>query len=223
MEQMHNHTIKPLKRRSQVGPSCVQEGICAILQGINLPAVRVEPITAEVLEYNELFSSLVHPFCSPNCRLWFVEGVLPNLAPTDRTCLEGASAGEISVRLPIAFTAADGRTANYELHSVPSPGHRKNVQSIVCIFIPETGPWFLSGRDKLIAEGRESERTRIRNALHKNISQQLLGAAFGFKVLATKIARLNDGLGKEASELVVTLNQAVVELQNLMRSDSNEK
>jgi hypothetical protein len=198
------------------------QGICAILQEINLPSVRVEPVTAEVLEHNELFSSLVHAVSSRNYRLWFIEGVLPHLASTDRSRWEAdfASANEASLSLPVSFRAADRRIANYKMHSVPVPSNKNFLQSIVCVFVPQIS--LSLSRKKLVGEGRESERSRIRNALHKNISQQLLGAAFGCKLLASKISRLNDELGKEASDLAVILNQAVGELQNLMRSDSNE-
>jgi hypothetical protein len=200
----------------------MQEGICAILQEINLPSVRVEPFTAEVLEHNELFSSLVHAVSSRNFRLWFVEGVLPHFAPGDRSRWEAALAEEALLRLPVRFAAVDGRTASYEMCSFPVPASKGLVQSVVCVFVPQVS-LSVSDHDKLLAEGRASERSRIRNALHKNISQQLLGAAFGCKLLASKIGRLNDDLGKEASELAIILNQAVAELQNLIHSDSNEK
>jgi hypothetical protein len=35
------------------------------------------------------------------------------------------------------------------------------------------------------------ERSRIRDELHKNVSQKLLGAAFGCKLLAGKIEELD--------------------------------
>jgi histidine kinase len=222
MQKRQNHRIRPLKCQSQ-GVSSGQEGICAILQEIDLAAARVEPVTADVLEYNGLFSSLVQTCSSRDYRLWFVEGVLTRLAPGDRACWEAACVDDnIPVRLPVAFTAVDGRTANYEMHSVPSSDEKQIVQSIVCIFMPQGDLLFESGCEKHFAAGRESERTRIRNELHKSVSQQLLGAAFGCKVLAGKINRLDDELGKEASDLAVILNQAVVELQNLIRSDPNQ-
>ena len=130
------------------------QGICAILQEINLPSVRVEPVTAEVLEHNELFSSLVHPVSSRNYRLWFVEGVLPHLASTDRSRWEADFANETSHSLPVSFTAADGRIANYKMHSVPAPGNKNFVQSIVCVFVPQIS--LSLSRKKLVAEGRES-------------------------------------------------------------------
>ena len=68
-------------------------------------------------------------------------------------------------------------------------------------------------------EGRELERGRIRRELHKEVSQNLLGAAFGCKLLAGKVAKLNESLGKEVSDLAELVNNAVIELQNLLHSE----
>jgi len=61
------------------------------------------------------------------------------------------------------------------------------------------------------------ERSRIRDELHQNVSQKLLGAAFGCKVLAGKIERLDEDLAQQASDLAELLNTAVIDLQNLTR------
>jgi signal transduction histidine kinase len=61
------------------------------------------------------------------------------------------------------------------------------------------------------------ERSRIRDELHKNVSQKLLGAAFGCKVLAGKVRGLDDGFAQQASDLAELLNTAVIDLQNLTR------
>jgi len=87
----------------------------------------------------------------------------------------------------------------------------------ICIFIPLTGPVLERLFDSYAAAGCDLERKRIRDELHKGISQQLLGAAFAWKTLAYKVARLNNSLGNEASDLAVLLNDAVRDLQNLMR------
>ena len=62
----------------------------------------------------------------------------------------------------------------------------------------------------------------MRNELHQGVSQQLLGAAFGCKVLAGKVATLSEELGKEASDLAELVNGAVIELQNLVQSNENQ-
>ncbi|HEY4781406.1 MAG TPA: hypothetical protein VIH54_06285, partial [Chthoniobacterales bacterium] len=50
--------------------------VCAVLQELGLPAVRIASGTAEVLNSNELFSSLINTSDVPDRRLWFVEGVV---------------------------------------------------------------------------------------------------------------------------------------------------
>jgi hypothetical protein len=57
----------------------------------------------------------------------------------------------------------------------------------------------------------------------KGVSQQLLGAAFGCKVLAGKVAKLSESLGKEASDLAELVNEAVNELQSLVKSNQTER
>ena len=66
------------------------------------------------------------------------------------------------------------------------------------------------------------ERTRIRNELHKDVSQQLLGAAFGCKLLAGKVGTLSEDLGKEASYLADLVNEAVIKLQKLVHSTQDQ-
>ena len=67
-----------------------------------------------------------------------------------------------------------------------------------------------------MADGQESERNRIRAALHQEVAQQLLGAAFGCKMMADKISGLDENLGKEASDLAELVSQATQELHKLV-------
>src|SRR5438874_80852 len=90
------NTIASSKRQPRAGQIPIQQGICAILQEISLPSVRITPITAEVLEHNELFLSLVQPVSFRNFRHWFVEGVLPHFAPSARSRWEAAFNGNTS-------------------------------------------------------------------------------------------------------------------------------
>ena len=108
------------------------------------------------------------------------------------------------------------------MRSFVSPGQKKVTPSILCVFIPFTTPIFESVCVMHLSEGRELERCRIRNELHKGVSQSLLGAAFGCKLLAGKVAKLNERLGKEASDLAELVNEAVIELQNLVHSSPNQ-
>jgi hypothetical protein len=200
----------------------LREGICTLLQEIGLPAVRVKPANTEVIEYNGLFSSLIQLAAPLDRGLWFVEGILPHLTPADRIRWEAALVDRTPVHVPVTFKSVDGRPLAFEMRSTVSVGQTKFDQSILCVFIPYTNPFFERVCDAHVAEGRELERCRIRSELHKGVSQQLLGAAFGCKLLAGKVVTLSEELGKEASDLAELLNEAVVELQNLVHSNQNQ-
>jgi signal transduction histidine kinase len=198
-----------------------REEICSLLQEIGLPAVRVKQGSAEVIEFNDLFSSLVNVTAPGDYRLWFVEGVLARMTEADRISCEVAFANRTPVQVHVAFKSTNGRALNFEMRSFFSVGQKKFDRSVVWVFIPIANEILERVRDAHLSEGRELERLRMRNELHAGVSQQLLGAAFGCKVLAGKVATLSEELGKEASDLAELVNGAVVELQNLVQS--NEK
>jgi signal transduction histidine kinase len=200
-------------RRKEVHP---------ILQEIGLPAVRVKPVSAEVIEYNELFESLVHAGAPPDYRLWFLEGVLPLVNAADRSRWKTAFAHLTSVQVQVAFKSVRGKDMDFEMRAFSSPDQKKLGRSILCVFIPFATPIFERICQTHRSEGRELERCRIRNELHKDVSQRLLGAAFGCKVLAGKLAKLSEGLGKEATDLAQLVNEAVMELQSLVQSSQNQ-
>ena len=198
------------------------EQVCALLQEIGLPAVRIKTVSAEVIEFNELFSSLVNERAALERRLWFVEGVLPRIASADRTRWEGAFANRTHAQVHVTFKPIDGPVLDFEMRSFASVGQEKFDRSILCIFISFANPVFERVCQARFSEGRAAERRRIQNALHKGASQQLLGAAFGCKLLAGKVETLNEDLGKEASGLAQLVNEAVVELQNVVSSAQNQ-
>jgi Histidine kinase len=195
-------------------------GVCRLLQEIGLPGVRVEPTSGEVVEYNELFSSLINPVASSNSRLWFVERVLPGLTPEDRASWEQARTNRAPVLVQAVFRSVDGSALTFEMRS-SLIGQNESERSILSVFISFTTPIFERICDAHISEGRELERSRIRDELHQGASQSFLGAAFGCKLLARKVGVLNEGLGKEASDLADLVNQAVVELQKVVHSNQN--
>ncbi len=199
-----------------------QDEFCALLQKIGFPAVRIKPVSAEVIEYNNLFSSLVSTGADLEERLWFVEGVLTRVIAADRIGLEAAIADPSPIEIHVGFQAADGKTLDFEMRSFACPGKKKASPSILCIFVPFTTPIFERVCDMHLSEGRELERCRIRNELHRGVSQSLLGAAFGCKLLAGKVAKINESLGKEASDLAQLVNGAVTELQKLVHSGQNQ-
>jgi len=192
---------------------------CVLLQEIGLPAVRLTPITAEVIGCNELFSSLVDPATSVERRLWFVEGVLPGINAADRAAWQIAFARRTPVQIHVEFESVEGRTLEFEMRSTVSGGRGEVTESVLCVFISLTTPVFERRCDARLSEGQELERTRMRDELHRGVSQQLLGAAFGCKVLAGKVAKLNESLGKEAAALAELVNETVNELQSLVKSN----
>jgi signal transduction histidine kinase len=192
--------------------------VCTLLQEIGLPAVRIEPVSAEVIEANELFSSLANAEALLESRVSFVEGVLPRLATADRTSWEAAFAKQRPVEVQVGFKPLDGGTLDFEMRSFAVHDQKSRAQSVLCVFISLTTPAFKRICDARLSEGRELERSRMRKELHRGVSQQLLGAAFGCKVLAGRIATLNEELGKEASNLAELVNGAVSELQSLVQS-----
>jgi signal transduction histidine kinase len=194
-----------------------------LLQEIGLPAVRLNPVTAEVIAYNELFSVLVNPAASIEQRLWFVEGVLPGINADDRAAWQIALARRTPVQIQVEFESVDGRALEFEMRSTALGGRGKVTESILCVFISLTTPTFERRCDARLSEGQELERTRMRNELHRGVSQQLLGAAFGCKVLAGKVAKLNENLGKEALALAELVNEAVNELQSLVKSNETQR
>jgi signal transduction histidine kinase len=195
------------------------DDVCTLLQEIGLPAVRVEPVSADVLGLNGLFLSLVHGGAPLEDRVSFVERVLPRLAPPDRTSWQAAFANQRPVEVPVAFRSVDGRPLDFAMRSCAVLDQQKLAQTFLCVFIPLATPAFKRVCDERLSEGRKLERSRIRQELHRGVSQQLLGAAFGCKVLAGKVAPFNEELGKEASDLAELVNGAVTELQSLVRSD----
>jgi hypothetical protein len=198
-----------------------QENVCTLLQEIGLPAVEVKAPSAEVIESNELFSSLFKGGVPLEPRLWFLDGVLPHLTTEDQTRWKSASAHRAPVQIHLSFNSADGRELEFEMRSFASLGGKKDSHSIFCVFVPLNGPILRRVLDEQLSLGRELERGRIRSELHKDVSQKLLGAAFGCKLLAGKVTKLNEVLGREASDLAELVNEAVVELQNLVQSGEN--
>ena len=71
------------------------------MQQLGLPAVRVKSTSAEVIEFNKLFSSLVNATPLSDHRCWFVDYVLSSFSPADRTRWETALADQTPLRLKV--------------------------------------------------------------------------------------------------------------------------
>jgi hypothetical protein len=193
-------------------------GYCDLFQEFGFPAVKIKTANGDVVEYNELFSSLVDPRAIRESRCWFNDCVRPKIAAVDKDRWETAFSKRTSAHVQVSFGPINERELDFEMRSLVKPGDDALGDTTFCIFVPLTGPVLERLYDAYTAKGSDLERTRIREELHKGISQQLLGAAFAWKILANRVAASNDGLGKEASDLAVLLNDAVRDLQLLMRS-----
>jgi hypothetical protein len=199
-----------------------REDLYTLFQEIGLPAVRIKPGTAEVIDFNELFASLVQLAAPLDYKHSFVKNILPNVNAADQSRWEAAFAHRTPVQVHVAIKSFDGRAVDYEMRSFASLGQKKFARSMLCLFIPFTNSIFERVCDAHLSEGRELERTRIRNELHKDVSQQLLGAAFGCQLLAGKVGTLSEDLGKEASYLADLVNEAVNDLQKLVHSTQDK-
>ena len=199
-----------------------RKDLYTLFQEIGLPAVRIRPSTAEVIDFNELFASLVKVATPLDYRHLFVKSILPNVNGADQSRWKDAFAHGTPVQVQVAIKSVDGGAVDYEMRSFVSLGQKKFARSILCLFIPFTNSIFERVCNAHVSKGRELERTRIRNELHKDVSQQLLGAAFGCKLLAGKVGMFSEDLGKEASYLADLVNGAVIELQKLVHSTRDQ-
>src|ERR1700756_6018186 len=99
----------PKRSRSPMGAPLSQSSdmrnesdpVCAVLQELGLPAVRIAAGTAEVLNFNELFSSLINTPALPDRRLWFVEGVVRYLSPAGRADWEAAFSNQTPIQIHV--------------------------------------------------------------------------------------------------------------------------
>src|SRR5260221_11092273 len=96
---MPNQSHFPADTPSSQSPGAENksDAVCAMLQAIGLPAVGIASGTANVLDFNELFPSLINTSALPNRRHWFVEGVVRNFSPA--AINQGETA--VSIRNPI--------------------------------------------------------------------------------------------------------------------------
>ncbi len=192
---------------------------CRLLQEIGFPAVRVRTESGEFIECNESFNSLLAANSPKRDTKSFVTSVFSKLTSRNLDLPETLPIARVPAQFRVQFLSADQQMTNFEVRTIEASGTVRAAQSIIALFIPITGPVVEQICEEYLSQGEAAERLRIRNELHKGISQQLLGAAFGCKALATKISRLNGDLGKEATELAELVNSAVSELQALVRFD----
>jgi hypothetical protein len=198
------------------------DGICCLMQQLGLPALRITPETMAVAGFNCLFADLVASTGIRDFRLWFVEGVLPLIKKGEKADWLAKTARSESSNVAVRFTLWGGRKRDFEMRTIGMIKQESAGQSIVCAFLSLSGVGSRTeDEESAFARGQAMERSRIRQELHKNVSQKLLGAAFGCKLLAGKIKGLNEGFAKQASDLADLLNTAVMDLQDLTRRGSD--
>jgi signal transduction histidine kinase len=195
--------------------------ICRLMQQLGLPALRITPETMEVAGFNSLFADLLASTGIRDYRLWFVEGVLPLIKKGERADWLAKIARSETSNAPVRFTLRDGRKRDLEMRTVAMIKQEAIGQSIVYVFVSSSGMDSQTRDELAFARGQAMERSRIHQELHKNVSQKLLGAAFGCKLLAGKIKGLNAGLAQQASDLADLLNATVIDLQDLTRRGGN--
>ncbi|HZC36731.1 MAG TPA: hypothetical protein VE242_14005 [Chthoniobacterales bacterium] len=192
------------------------DSVCGLLQQIGLPAVRIAPGTAEVLSFNELFPSLIDTSALSDRRLWFVEGVVRYFSPADRDRWEVALSSRAPTEIHAQLKSPGNQPVDVLMRVAAGASLQPADRSMICIFMPLIGPYFERLRQTWTSEGQQSERKRIRTALHKEVAQQFLGAAFGCKLMADELATVDERLGKQASDLAELLSQATQGLHNVI-------
>jgi signal transduction histidine kinase len=195
--------------------------ICLLMQQLGLPALRIVPGTMEVIASNDLFADLMASMAMRDMRLWFLEVVLPCMNQDQKAEWSAAAARFEPARALVQLTLMDGREAEFEMRSAPMIGQTAAGPSTVCVFVTSLSVSASQKFESGIAQGQAMERSRIRKELHRNVSQKLLGAAFGCKLLAGKVGVIDKGFGETASDLAELLNVAVVDLQNLTRREQD--
>jgi hypothetical protein len=220
---MPNRSPFPANTPSSQSPATESksDAICALLQEIDLPAVLIARGTAEVLDLNESFSSLIDTSALGDRRLWFIEGVVRQFTPAERERWESA----FSNRKPIQIRMRLSPPGRQPVESVMWASPIKNAaakESTVCAFMLLAETVLNSLGQAWITEGQELERGRIRTGLHQDVAQQFLAAAFGCKSIADKIGPLDENLGKEASALAELLTQATQELHRVVNPPSKD-
>jgi signal transduction histidine kinase len=196
------------------------DAICALLQQIDLPAVLIESGTAEVINFNELFSSLIPTSTLPDRRLWFVEGVVRQFTPSERAHWQTAFSNRTPIQIRVRLNPPGRPPVESVMWAAPLKTRMVAKDSTVCVFMLFAGTSLNSLGQTWIAEGQQLERGRIRAALHQDVAQQLLAAAFGCKSIADKIVSVDENLGREAANLAELLSQATQELHRVINPPS---
>ena len=190
---------------------------CDLLQSLGLPALVVEPVTGKVTTSNSLFAEFIGLTSTDELRTSFSERVWARLTSEDQNRWNQAvSAGEAVLTFCSIDELSERTTVIWS-----TPIQRQLEQAVLCILFTSDSA---GEGQKLIAKGRELERRRLKEALHANFAQELLGAAFGAKLLADKLEQVRQGeLAQSASALTTLLNRMAERLPALTEAPSTKE
>jgi signal transduction histidine kinase len=191
--------------------------VCDLLQSLGLPALVVEPVTGNVTTSNSLFAEFIGLTSTGELRNSFSERIWVSLASQDQNRWSQAVSSGKAI---LTFCSIDELAENITV-IWSAPIQSSSEQAVLCVLFRSDS----SGeRQQLIAKGRELERQRLKEALHANFAQELLGAAFGAKLLADKLEQGRQGeLAQSASALTRLLNRMAEQLPSLTEVPSTKE
>jgi signal transduction histidine kinase len=194
-----------------MNPATDDRALCDVLQNLGLPAFFVESVGRQVTAYNPLFCELVGLPPTEDCRTAFSDQIWTRLSVLDQNRWRDA----IASGKPIVIFFRSGVTGENLQPIWAAPRNSEIEQAVLCVVFTSGSP---IEREELIAKGRELERQRLKQELHANFAQELLGAAFGAKLLADKMEQGHDReLAQSASTLTSLLNRMAERLPGLTK------
>ena len=189
---------------------------CDLLQSLGLPALVVEPVTGKVTTSNSLFAEFIGLTSTDELRTSFSERIWARLTSEDQNrWSQAVSSGKTVLTFCSIDELAENTTVVWS-----KPTQRRLEQAVLCILFTSD---CADEKQELIAKGRELERRRLKETLHANFAQELLGAAFGAKLLADKLEQGRQGeLAQSASTLTTLLNRLAERLPSLTEVPSTK-
>jgi PAS domain-containing protein len=190
--------------------------VCNLLQSLGLPALVVEPVTGNVTTSNSLFAELIGLTSADELSTSFSERIWARLASQDQNrWRQAVSSGKAVLTFCWIDELAENVTVIWS-----APIQSSSEQAVLCVLFRSDSP---GERQALIAKGRELERQRLKEALHANFAQELLGATFGAKLLADKLEQGRQGeLAQSASALTTLLDRLAERLPSLTEVPSTK-
>jgi hypothetical protein len=191
--------------------------VCDLLLSLGLPALVVDPATGNVTTSNSLFAEFIGLTSTDELRTSFSERIWVSLASQDQNRWSQAVSSGKAI---LTFCSIDEAAENITL-IWSAPIQSSLEQAVLCVLFRGDSP---GEGQELIAKGRELERRRLKETLHADFAQELLGAAFGAKLLADKLEQGRQGeLAQSASALTTLLNRMAERLPSLTEIPSTKE